>query len=967
MTFDHSDPNALRKALAGSATEDYWRTLEEYAKAAPDQARQDVEFEQWFSPGIDRRRFLQLMGASLALAGLAGCDPAPETAVPYVRKPEQVTPGVPQYYASAVTLGGIAQPVLGTTRVGRPTKLEGNPQHPACLGRADAFTQAAILRLYDPDRAQTPRQLGRESSWQSFLNAQQSVIAQLDASQGHGLHLLLGASTSPTLMRQLEEFKTRWPQARLYRHEPFEGFRYAACERAFGEPLEITEQLSRAEWVVAFDHDLLGPGPLQTWFAMGWGDRRLAARDGNGDARLIVVESLMSVTGGQASERRAVSPQQLIEYVRALGAALGEDLGPVSLAPADMEWVLRLADALKSRPGRCLVSAGPYTDPALQAAVLRLNIRLGNIGQTLAVTEPLQILKVGGQRLGTLSDLAQAMAQDEVDTLLTLDSNPVYSAPGDLHFAERLARIKLHICAGLYYDETAVLSHWHLPMSDALDNWGDARAADGRAGVQQPMVRPFYESRALVEMLPLFSAATASDAHEQVRRTWQALSEPQWREALETGWIAGSEPDQRQPALRGTSLPDGSSSASPMVLLRPDPTLWDGRFANLGWLQELPKPISQLTWDTVIGLSPATAQRLQVRNGSEIEVAQGESLVRGPVWIFPGQHDDAVVLFAGHGRERAGQVAERIGYTVQSLQVATMPFQRPVDRLHATGVSHRLATTQLQHDMGRSDLIRRYTQAQALAQPVPAETPASFYPAQPAVGPQWGMVIDLDQCIGCNACMVACQAENNVPVVGKEQVLDGRAMHWLRVDHYYAGPSDWPSSHFLPVPCMHCEQAPCEMGCPVNATVHGAGGLNEMVYNRCIGTRTCSSFCPYKVRRFNWYDWSANASPSIQAQRNPEVSVRARGVMEKCTYCVQRIDAANVQAGKEQRSVGSDEVRTACQQTCPTQAITFGNIADPDSQISRLRSSGRHYSLLESLNTRPRTTYLGEVDEEDPA
>ncbi len=966
MTVDPSVPLSLRLTLTDSPALDYWRTLEEYARAAPDQLQRE-EFAQWFTPGIDRRRFLQLMGASLALAGLAGCDPAPETAVPYVRQPEDLTPGVPQYYASAVTLGGIAQPVLGTTHVGRPTKLEGNPQHPACLGRADAFTQAAIVRLYDPDRAQTPRHDGRDSSWQAFFSAQFPVVKELDASQGLGLHVLLGASTSPTLRRQLGELKARWPHARLYRHEPFEGLRYAACELAFGKALEINEHLERADWVVSLDHDLLGPGPLQTWYAMGWPYRHQAAHGGKVDARWVVLESVMSVTGGLANERRGIAPAQMSVYVRALSAALGDDLGPVSLAAPDIEWVQRLAEALKARPGRCLVSAGPYVDLAVQAAVLRINNRLGNLGQTLTFTEPLQIVEVAGQPLGTLAELAQAMAQDQVRTLLTLDSNPVYSAPHDLHFAERLTKVPLHICASLYYDETAALSHWHLPMSDALDNWGDARAADGTVCLQQPMVSPFYESRALVEILPLFAAASTSDAHQEVRRTWSHLGEDQWRSALEAGWITGSEPDQHLPTVIATPLPDLPRAESPMILIRPDPTLWDGRFANLAWLQELPKPISQLTWDAVIGLSPTTAQRLGVHNGSEIEVGNGEAQVRSPVWIFPGQHDDAIVLYAGHGRERAGQVGERIGYSVQPMQLAQMPFQTPVGQLRATGVRHPLATTQLQHDMGQSELIRRYSHAEAVAQADPPEAVASFYPAQPAVGPQWGMVIDLDRCIGCNACMVACQAENNVPVVGKDQVIQGRAMHWLRVDHYYAGSSDEPSSHFLPVPCMHCEQAPCEMGCPVNATVHGPSGLNEMVYNRCIGTRTCSSFCPYKVRRFNWFDWSAKASPSMQAQRNPEVSVRARGVMEKCTYCVQRINAAGIQAEKEQRAIGDGEVRTACQQTCPTQAITFGNIADGDSQISRLRRLGRHYSLLESLNTRPRTTYLGELDDEEQA
>lgn len=956
------DYAAIRRRLEGQGGPRYWRCLEQLADEPAFAAFVAAEFPG-VAPDMDRRRFLQLMGASLALAGLAGCGGPPEQGVPYVVAPERVVPGEARWYATAVTLGGYAQPVLGCTHVGRPTKLEGNPQHPASQGAATAFTQAEILRLYDPDRSQAPRYLGRETTWEAFGRAAAELAAGLDARAGQGLHVLLGASSSPTLQRQLDALQARWPQARLYRFEPWEGQAYAAAERAFGRPLELRPRFERAEWVVSFEDDWLGPGPHQLAQARAWSERKRRAAHGEGEARLLVLESQPSPTGAKAAERRRIEPARLRVQVRALAAALGAGEAP-PLPEAERRWIERLAGGLLARRGRCLITVGAYTPLDVQAAVHWLNQRLGNLGRTLELSAPVLCLEAGGRPLADLPALVAAMGAGEVDTLLILDSNPVYGAPGGLDFRAALERVPLRIHAGPYYDETAAHCHWHLSLAHALDGWGDARAADGSVCLMQPLVRPFYSCRSPTEILALLQGEQSPDGQALVRRTWRALDEAAWREALERGYLEGT---AFSPLALSAAPPawqdDAPAAAGLNVCMRPDPCVWDGRFANLGWLQELPKPISKLTWDNVIGLSPALGERLGIANGDRVRVSVAGASVEGPAWVTPGQADATLSLFAGYGRRRAGRVGNDLGYDLAPLRSAEQPWLRTGAELVRLESHTRLATTQPHHVPPAREPIRSLPRDEAYRERPPAEPKPTFRAPSPPRDVTWGMVIDLEQCIGCNACVVACQAENNVPVVGKEQVGLGRSMHWLRVDHYYSGDPAAPRSAFQPVPCMHCEQAPCESGCPVNATLHGPDGLNEQIYNRCIGTRTCASYCPYKVRRFNWFDWTGGDPPAIQAQRNPNVTVRSRGVMEKCTYCVQRISAARIAARAEGRPIADGEVQTACQQSCPTQAIVFGDLGDPDARVNRERHTRRHYALLEELNTRPKTTYLGLVEQ----
>ncbi|WP_417778710.1 TAT-variant-translocated molybdopterin oxidoreductase [Stutzerimonas xanthomarina] len=962
------DWEAIRGRLEGERGPRYWRSLEQLADEPAFAAFVEAEFPS-IAPQMDRRRFLQVMGASMAMAGLAGCG-QPEQGVPYVLQPEKIIPGEAQWYATAVTFAGYAQPVLGRTHVGRPTKLEGNPDHPFSRGASTAIIQAAILQLYDPDRSQAPRFKGVDTTWDSFQLEASRLAERLDRQRGRGLHLLLGAHSSPTLQRQLDELLQRWPEARLYRHEPFEGDHYRAAERSFGRPVESRYHFEAAEWVLSFEHDWLGAGPQELPHAVRWGERKRKAARGQGEARLLVVESVPTLTGAKASERKRIEPEALQTYVQALAAALGEGGGPAQPLPRERQrWIEAVADGLKARAGRCLITAGERTPLTVQAAVHRLNQRLGNVGNTLTYSEPVIWLEAGGQRLGDLPALVEAIRSDQVDALLMLDCNPLDTAPADLGFVQLLDQVPLRIHAGLYYDETAAYSHWHLPLTHDLDGWHDSRAADGSVCLGQPLVRTFYSSRTLSAVLALMQGDLNPDSRAELRKTWQALDDTAWRQALERGFIT----DTAFPALTVEAAPiTWHAPPAPVegLTLRflPDPSVWDGRLANLGWLQELPKPITKLTWDNVIGVAPKLAEEYGLSNGDVVRVTLDQQVVIGPAWVMPGHAERTLSLYAGYGRTRAGRVADRLGYDLAPLRTADDPWLRRGATLEKTGEFMPLATTQPFHLPQGKDIIKSEPRDKAY-QKVPKEPLYRFeqaktlYPPTPPNEPVWGMTIDLDQCIGCNACVVACQAENNIPVVGKEQVAMGRNMHWLRVDYYYKGdPAEPESSAFQPVPCMHCEQAPCEVGCPVNATVHGPDGLNEQIYNRCIGTRTCASYCPYKVRRFNWFDWTEDDEPSIQHQRNPNVTVRSRGVMEKCTYCVQRISEAQITARIENRPVADGEVQTACQQSCPTQAIVFGDLSDPAARVREGRDTQRHYALLEELGTRPKTTYLGVVE-----
>lgn len=949
---------ALREQLAGLKGPAYWRGLEALAATSEGQALIDAEF-LGAATTMDRRRFLQLMAASLAMAGLAACGKPPEQAVPTIMQAPQLTPGAATWYATAVPFCGVAQPVLGKTLAGRPIKLEGNPQHPMSGGACDAFTQAAILQLYDPDRSQAPRFKGRETSWGEVRDAMAQELLTLDNARGKGLHIVCGASSSPTFGRQLVELLQRWPDAQLYHAEPFaETQALSVSEKVFGQPLMARRHLENADVMVCLEDDPLGSGPFQTSLQRGWAERRRLAAKGEGRALSFVAESIPTLTGAAATHRVAIAPSHLPDLVLALSCALGERNSKTPrLNREQLNWVDLAATALKSHPGRGLISISKGAATDVQAQISHLNQRLGHFGQTLDWQAPTLLGYEPKHFWNSLEQLSRQMDGGQVAQLLILECNPLQTSPLELRIKELLQQVPFSLHAGLYYDESAAQCLWHLPLNHALDGWSDARAADGSACIIQPLIEPMYSTRTLHQVIELLMTSVERDALELVRTTWRHISQTQWRQALADGWIESAASAVAVAKVAPVTLSLMQSDGIEAVI-RPDSCIWDGRFANLGWLQELPKPISTLTWSNVVGLSPRLAEQLGLRNGDGVEVALPGQLLRGAAWIEPGQADQVIALYTGYGRTHAGRVANGLGYAVRPILTLSV-----IASVNRSGDRYTLAFTQAHHLLPNDETPPIRVVPRDLPHLPAQQIPASLYTSVSDNGPQWGMVIDLDLCTGCNACVTACQAENNIAVVGAEQIVNGRSMHWLRIDHYYQGSMEAPRSRFQPLPCMHCEQAPCETGCPVNATVHSRDGLNQMVYNRCIGTRTCASYCPYKVRRFNWLDWNANAAPSIQAQRNPEVTVRARGVMEKCTYCTQRISAARIENKQQGSDFDTSMVVTACQQTCPSQAIRFGDIADPASAVSSARNDPRHYRLLEALGTRPRTTYLARIED----
>ncbi|MCL4767685.1 MAG: TAT-variant-translocated molybdopterin oxidoreductase [Hyphomicrobiaceae bacterium] len=969
----------IRAGLKGKSGRSFWRSLDELAGTPAFRAYLEAEFPA-LAPGpfdVDRRALLKVMAASLALAGLTGCSgEADEAALPYVEAPEHVVPGRPKWYATAVTLAGFALPALGKTHVGRPVKLEGNPAHPATRGATDAFLQASLIGLYDPDRSQSPRHLGRPATWSALDAAMSSRMAEVERRRGEGFRLLTGAVTSPTLVRQIDALLQRWPEARWHALEPVNDDLAAnATQRVFGRPLDRHLMLDQAELIVSLDDDILGPGPRQAVHGRRWSERRRAFQQGEGECRLFVAEPTPSITGSMAGDRFIASHSRIAALAQAVAHALGvETASAPELAERERGWIGRAVAALRARPGRALFTLGTHHDPETQALGLIVNERIGALGATLRFTEPVSLPADG---LRSAEALAGDMAAGRVTTLAIIGANPAYAMPADVDFRAAMETVPFRLHAGLYYDETASLCHWHSPLAHELESWSDARAVDGTVSLIQPLIRPLYAVRPLHAVLGNISGKTASDL-ESVQATWRALwgdqLEVRWRDALVRGFVPESAAPFVTPTVAGRTVspPDEPRTEGLTVVLRPDPTIWDGRFANNAWLQETPKPLTKVTWDNVILVSPQLAKHRGLANGDEVALTAGGRTITGPAWIHPGQETDTVALTLGYGRRRAGRVAEGLGYDAFAIRLRDSPWRLGGAAIRATGAKLEVASTQRHQAMDGFDFVRTVdasdfeaakrgaTPGQETGQPRPRQP--TFYPPRQWDSPSWGMAIDLDLCIGCNACVVACVAENNVPVVGKSLVAQGREMHWLRVDLYHEGDPADPKSHFQPVPCMHCEQAPCEMGCPVNAAVHSFDGLNLQVYNRCVGTRTCSSYCPYKVRRFNWYDYTGDDPEPIRAMRNPDVTVRSRGVMEKCTYCVQRISEARIAAKIAGRPIRDGEVRTACQQACPTRAITFGDIIDDQSEVSRRKASPRNYSLLEEANTWPRTTYLARIE-----
>ena len=980
MGGDHGEglPGSERRAA-------FWRGLEELADTPAFRTFLHREFPRGASEWVDspsRRDFLRLMGASFALAGLTACGGSPEQIVPPVQQPEQYTPGLPLFYATALPFGGYAQGVVVTGREGRPIKIEGNAQHPASLGATDAFGQAAILGLYDPDRAQAVSNGGQPSTWDAFLGTLTRELAAHDRDGGAGLRILTETITSPALAGQLRAFLARYPNARWHHHEPInDDNRRAGLRLAFGEAVAPVYRFDRAQVILALDADFLLTIPGHLAYARQFADGRRVRAGRREMNRLYAIEPSPTITGAMADHRLPVRAGAVEALARAVARGVGVDLGAgaePALPAVRAAWVAALVRDLAARRGASLIVAGEGQPPAVHALAAAINEALGNVGQTVTYIEPVAVTPPETIGQGdSLRALASDMAAGRVDTLIVLGGNPVYTAPADLGFAAAMQRVRLRIALSLYDDETAARCTWRIPAAHTLEMWGDLRAYDGTATIIQPLIAPLYGGKSPYELLGALLGTPTRSGHDIVRDSWQGRVgdgfERFWRTTLDAGIVAGTAAATRTPTVRADLAarlaPPAATDEGLELTFRPDPTIWDGRFANNAWLQELPKPLTKLTWDNAAFVSPATAARLGVVTEDLVELRRGERAIRAPIWVLPGQADDTVTVTLGYGRVHAGHVGTGLGFDAYALRTADAPWFDAGFAIHKLGERYTLATTQVHHSMEGRDLARVGTLAEFRADPTflreTLERP-TLYPEYRYEGNAWAMSIDINTCIGCNACVTACQAENNIPVVGKAEVHNGREMHWLRVDDYFDGTPTNPRTVFQPRPCMHCEQAPCEVVCPVMATVHDAEGLNTMIYNRCVGTRYCSNNCPYKVRRFNFLHYTDATTEVLKLGRNPEVSVRMRGVMEKCTYCTQRIQAAKLTAQKENRPVRDGEVVTACQQVCPTGAIVFGNRNDRESRVAQLKAEPLDYGLLAELNTRPRTTYLARLRNPNP-
>ena len=972
----------------------YWRSLEELAQTQGFFEMVHREFPRQASvwpEGASRRDFIKLMTASMALAGLSACVKQPvEPIVPYVRQPEPMVLGIPLYFASAMPLGGYATPVLVESHEGRPTKAEGNPDHPAGVG-SDVFAQASILDMYDPDRSQAVTYTGYIRSWSDFATAIKGPLNSQNAVQGAGLRILTRTVSSPTLAAQLNAVLAAYPQAKWVQYDPLSRDHVrAGAQMAFGQYVETRYALDRADTILSLDGDFLSSGhPGFLLYARQFASRRNPELKEK-MSRFYMVESTPTNTGGKADHRLPVRASEVEQVARAIAAGLGVGSGPSK--PEQQKFVAALVKDLQAHKGAAVVIAGDNQPAAVHALAHAMNQALGAVGTTVFYSDPVEAKPQ--DQIAAMQELVSEMNGGAVDLLLIIGGNPVYDAPADLKFGDAMGKVQLRVQHSVFQNETTDFVHWHINATHYLEQWGDARTIDGTVTLIQPLIAPLYDGKSEYEFVEALTGSPATTGYEIVRRYWQGKMtgdfEVAWRKALHDGFVAGTAFPAKAVSVKGNVPASSASSTRALeVMFRRDPTIYDGTFSNNAWLQETPKPMTQICWDNAVQVSVKTAEKLGLKTEDVVEIDVNGRRVKGGVWRTPGHPDDAVTVFLGYGRTKSGRVGTDVGFNAYELRTCDALYFTE-GKITKIGDGHGFANPPGwqyidqsgipgAEDMSDRHIVRKATLEDFIKNPdfahegieAPAPefslyTTASGGPLFKYTGAKWGMALDMNSCVGCKTCVVACQAENNIPVVGKEQVMRGRHMNWLRVDVYYEGTTENPSAYYQPIPCQQCENAPCEVVCPVGATVHSTEGLNDMVYNRCVGTRYCSNNCPYKVRRFNFLLFQDWETQQYKMMRNPEVSVRSRGVMEKCTYCIQRITYGRITAEKEGRTVRDGEVLTACQQACPAGAITFGDLNDPESKVSKLQSDGRNYGLLEDLNTRPRTTYMAVVQNPNP-
>jgi molybdopterin-containing oxidoreductase family iron-sulfur binding subunit len=999
--------DAVREKLKNVRGKKYWRSVDELANTPEFQAAVEKEFPgspHGWGDEVSRRGFLKFMGASAALAGLAGCTKQPDEPIyPYIKQPEDLILGKPSYFATAFPFVTGAVPLLVKSDQYRPIKIDGNPEHPYNQGSSDPFTQATLLDLYDPDRSQHVTFRGENSEWAEFIvGLRNKVISTKD---GTGIYFLSETITSPTLARQWSEVQAKYPKATLVQYDP--EIAGTALSQGLNVQYDLAEALAVADVIVSLDADFLSGAAFPGFHKLvrEYADKRKDPAKLN---RLYAIESTPTTTGLKAEHRLGLRAGEIPAFTAELAKAVGVsgvEAPAYNWTVGQKKFLAAVAKDLKAHAGKCVVIPGLYQDTSIVGLALSINSVLGNVGNTLMVSTD-AVNPLPSDQFAELKALVANLNAGKVDWLVILNANPIYNAPADLEFAAAFEKAKVTAHLGSHEDETGKNAQWHIPSAHFLESWSDARAYDGMVSIVQPMIDPLYGGKTAHHFFQALLDEPGLSPYEAVRETWKPVIkgdfEVGWRKALHAGWIADSAyvPRFAAPFIpRSISLlpnvPAPSPKESLEIIFRPDPNVYDGRWANVGWLQELPKPVTNLSWDNAAIMSGATLTKYGLEEDDIVELSVNGRKVNAPVIVAPGHPDNSVTVHLGYGRQ-TGRVAGGAGFNAYLIRTSDAPFYAvgsmkkvpgkwgvAVTKSHFQdhrpklfgGQGNGNNSMEADEALGERGIIRSATLEEYKANPGFAnegEThPATdksntLFPNWEYKDNAWGMSIDMNSCTGCNACIMSCYAENNIPVVGKQQVRIGRNMQWLRIDTYFEGDLAAPRAHFQPMACQHCENAPCEQVCPVGATVHTPEGLNAMVYNRCVGTRYCSNNCPYKVRRFNFLLYSDFETESLKLMRNPDVTVRSRGVMEKCTYCVQRISAAKIEADKENRAIRDGEIVTACQQACPAQAISFGNINDEQSKVAKLQADERSYQVLADLNTRPRTKYVAAVTNPNP-
>lgn len=968
----------------------YWRSLNDLAKTPEFKERLAHEFPGGLNDipqrTISRRGFLGLMSGTLAMAGLAGCRKPIEKIVPYVNPPEEVIPGIANFYATNMPFKTSAFGLIAEAHEGRPTKLEGNKEHPASLGAANLYMQASVMDLYNPDRLQKVIHDGVEKDWDQFVTAWRDLREKYLQNRGKGLAIISESFSSLTASRLLEQFSRSFPEAKTAAWEASELTAPDNIVEIDGRDYRRMYRLRKAKVILTLEYDLFSANPEMVTNASGFSSGRRLRKPQDSMNRLYSVESNYTLTGAMADHRLKLSAGLIPGFLLALTAELSK-MGVLIDLPAefknytgkfefDQKWLSAVADDLAANRGKSLIAAGSALGKDVLQLVQALNEALGNIGETVEFREAEDVFVSD-------SDAVEEIfaAPDQVETLIIIGGNPAYDTPTNWKVSDAIRKIPNTVHLTNFANDTSVLCNWQINRTHYLEQWGDVRAVDGTAGIIQPLIAPLYDGKAEIELWSLLATGENARGYDIVRETWNDLIrrgnfDKEWNKVLHDGLLVGSEAEIKTPRLSRNEINiinrDSFTEIIPTkesleINLYLSPALYDGRYAENGWMQELPDPVTKLTWDNAALVNIKTAGELGVKPGEFVRISLEGNELDIPVWIQPGLADFTVAIALGYGRKEGSQTARNVGFNGYRI-LSDKKYIYHGARITASDKMHTFANTQDHSAMEGRAIVREANLEDYRKNPKFAPEMVEHPPLESIFteqsydkGYQWGMTIDLNSCIGCGACTIACQSENNIPVVGKKQVHLGREMHWLRNDRYFVGEPDDPKIVIQPMPCQHCENAPCETVCPVAATVHDKEGINAMVYNRCIGTRYCSNNCPYKVRRFNFFNYTKDYTPTVKMQQNPDVTIRFRGVMEKCTFCIQRINRTKQKAKKEKRTVRDGEILSACQQTCPVNAIQFGNINDKESMVSKSKEIDRNYALLAEFNVKPRNTFLAKI------